>query len=552
MYWLVLAILVVAALAGFSAWQRAQKRRELLARLVAEWGRPREKDRDPVLRTCHARYAETTGELDAGTWSDLDLDSVFAFLDRTESEIGQQWLYHRLRSTAHTEQTTAGFGAGVERLRADPALRTKLQVALSALAGHGARSLWDLALDPIDMLPAWTMVFPIFALSMLASIVLVPWFPSLVVVLLAGVFVGLTLRVRLSWRVIPLAAPFSRLGTLLSVGRRLAAFPTLPSDALKTLLATRLPRLAALSRLSPLLARDPSRTSEMENLVFEYLNLLFCIDANAMLLGVRALRRHQDDLREVLEAVSELDVMVSVASVRDGAEAWTAPQVSAAEGPVVLDDVRHPLVPCCVPNSLTFGPPGGVLLTGANMTGKSTFLRTVGLAAVLGQTIDTVFAKSYQAPWVDVGSCVSPRDDVLRGKSYYQDEAERVVALLTRAPTGRTRLCLFDEMFRGTNAADRIAASADVLRYLASARNGDSARSGKTADRCLVLAATHDLELVGLLEGRFAPYHFGDRITDTGLEFDYLLHPGPTTSRNALALLRLLGAPPEIGIIAKN
>jgi DNA mismatch repair ATPase MutS len=104
-------------------------------------------------------------------------------------------------------------------------------------------------------------------------------------------------------------------------------------------------------------------------------------------------------------------------------------------------------------------------------------------------------------------------------------------------------------MFRGTNAADRIAASADVLRYLASARDGNSTRgAGKAADRdrCLVLAATHDLELVGLLDGRFAPYHFGDRITDTGLEFDYLLHPGPTTSRNALALLRLLGAPPEI------
>lgn len=547
MYWLPVAFIVVAAFLGSSAWQRARKRRELLARLAAEWGRPREKERDPALRTCHDRYAPTTGELDAGTWNDLDLDSVFAFLDRTESEIGQQWLYHRLRSTAHTEQTTAEFGTGVERVRADQALRTNLQVVLSALASHGAGSLWDLALDPIEVLPSWTVIFPIFALSMLGSLALLPWFPSLVLALLVGVFVGLTLRVRLSWRVIPLAAPFARIGTLLSVGRRLAGSPTLPSDALRAILATRLPRLTALSRLSPLLARDPSRTSEVENLVFEYLNLLFCVDANALLLGVRALRRHQDDLRGVLEAVAELDVMISVASVRDGAESWTSPRFAGAGSPVVLDEVRHPLVPGCVPNSLRFGPPGGVLLTGANMTGKSTFLRTVGLAAVLGQTIDTAFAQSYEAPWMDVGSCVSPRDDVLRGKSYYQDEAERVVSLLTKAPTGRTRLCLFDEMFRGTNAADRIAASADVLRYLASARDGDSP-GGKTADRCLVLAATHDLELVGLLDGRFAPYHFGDRITDTGLEFDYLLHPGPTTSRNALALLRLLGAPPGIGV----
>lgn len=94
----------------------------------------------------------------------------------------------------------------------------------------------------------------------------------------------------------------------------------------------------------------------------------------------------------------------------------------------------------------------------------------------------------------------------------------------------RTHLFLVDELFRGTNAVERIAAGESVLRELIS--------DGKDFKPHIAIAATHDGELVDLLNDRYSPYHFGDAIGQNGLVFDYHLVPGPTTSRNAITLLQ--------------
>jgi len=107
---------------------------------------------------------------------------------------------------------------------------------------------------------------------------------------------------------------------------------------------------------------------------------------------------------------------------------------------------------------------------------------------------------------------------------------------LVRACAGpMPHLFLLDEMFRGTNAVERIAAGQSVLIELI--------ENGKPH---VVVAATHDNELVDLLSGSYAPFHFGDALTDQSLTFDYHLRPGRATSRNAIALLRLNGAPPAL------
>jgi DNA mismatch repair ATPase MutS len=316
------------------------------------------------------------------------------------------------------------------------------------------------------------------------------------------------------------------------------------------------------------------------------------------MIGVRELRRHQQDVHRIFQAVGEIDAALSIASVREGVAlarlkpcptrvvdagiraAWTRPRFAEDGQPVVLEDLHHPLIENAVPNSVTLGPPAGLLVTGANMTGKSTFLRTVGVNVVLAQSIDTVFASAYRAPWLSVASCITPSDDLQAGKSYYQAEVETLVAMLAGTPSRGTRLYLFDELFRGTNTLDRIGAASAVLAYLIRTRTLGAQDSNPTVhssgcrdqgsgikgsasrlpvhDPCrpnadgdahslvsLVIAATHDLELVTLLPD-YVVVHFGDRLTADGLQFDYRLRPGPTTTRNAIALLGVLGAPPEV------
>ena len=169
------------------------------------------------------------------------------------------------------------------------------------------------------------------------------------------------------------------------------------------------------------------------------------------------------------------------------------------------------------------------------MSGKSTLLRTVGVTAVLAQTINTCLAVRYHAPIFKVRSCIGRADDLVAGKSYYTVEVDAVLDLVRASVDSVPHLFLFDELFRGTNAVERIAAGQAVLRELIA--GGAGTRSH------VALAATHDAELVDLLHDTFAACHFGDAVGPDGLVFDHRLQPGPATTRNAIALLRLHGAP---------
>jgi DNA mismatch repair ATPase MutS len=184
---------------------------------------------------------------------------------------------------------------------------------------------------------------------------------------------------------------------------------------------------------------------------------------------------------------------------------------------------------------VTLGPPYGLLVTGANMAGKSTFIRTVGVTTILAQTIHTCLATRYSSPVLFVSSALRVDDDLLTGRSYYLVEVETLVARVKAASSSSPHLFLLDELFRGTNAVERIAAAEAVLVALAGPPAG--------AARHRVLAATHDGELVSLLRGLYDTSHFADALSADGLVFDYHLRPGPTSTRNAIALLRLEGAP---------
>ena len=197
--------------------------------------------------------------------------------------------------------------------------------------------------------------------------------------------------------------------------------------------------------------------------------------------------------------------------------------------------LRHPLVASAVPNSITLGPPHGILVTGSNMSGKTTFVRTLGVATVLAQTINTCLATAYDAPVFHVRSCIGRADDLLHGKSYYLVEVEAVMALVEASRSGEPHLFLFDELFRGTNAVERIAVAEAVLQELLANQTH------------VVVAATHDGELVHLLRHLYVPYHFTDALGPRGLVFDYRLQVGPATTRNAITLLKLHGAPDRAG-----
>ena len=240
----------------------------------------------------------------------------------------------------------------------------------------------------------------------------------------------------------------------------------------------------------------------------------------------------------MVAASGDVDAAISVASYRESLTTWTRPQFGAPGSSFELEDVAHPLLQDAVPNSIVLRSGRGVLVTGSNMSGKSTFLRTAGVNAVLAQTIHTCLARSCTAPIFVVRSCIGRSDDLAGGKSYYLAEVEALLSLVEASDTEDCCLFLLDELFRGTNAIERIAAGEAVLRELLNQQG-----RGK---QHIALAATHDGELVDLLDDLFDAWHFGDSLGPDGLAFDHRLRHGPATSRNAIALLRLSGAPDSL------
>jgi MutS domain V len=491
----------------------------------------------------YGRQPASSGALDAMTWADLNMDAVFAFLDRTTCVLGSEVLYDRLRRQRRDEGDLAEFDGVANRLARDERARLDLQIELARITETYPAIAWQIALESLPPLPAWLCwISPgvtVFVTATIAATIVEPAFISLVVPVLLLAFVA---RAFIGERIAPWVSPFLAAAQIIEAARRVADLE--PADEPTTrAIAERLPRLRRLSRLARWLGQDPSRT-DLSSLIAEYFNLLFCVDGNVLLVAFGLADRHRRELCEVAEALGRLDAAIAVASVRAGGAEWTRPAFAGPTDPARFIGLRHPLVRDCVLNTVVLGPVDGVTVTGANMTGKSTFLRSLGTSVVLAQSIFTVFADAYDAPWMTVRTSISPTDELLEGKSLYQKEAETVVSVVAQAERPGVLLCLFDELFRGTNSVDRISATAAVCAYLVGPELNEPGAERRA--RCLVVVATHDLELVSHLAGSYAAFHFGDRIDANRLVFDYRLRPGVASSRNAIALLQILGAPPTV------
>jgi len=285
---------------------------------------------------------------------------------------------------------------------------------------------------------------------------------------------------------------------------------------------------AALSRLRSVLRTGGVTTRSGDGSAADLLLTVFLLDLIAYEFCKNKLGRCYDDVFTIHETLGRLDAAIAIASYRAslGGE-YALPRIAfAAQAPFLrAEGMIHPLLDDAVPNSIDTTQP--ILITGSNASGKSTFLKTAALCAVLAQGICTCPAASYTASAFRIYSSMALEDSLETGESYYIVETRSLKRILDAAD-GTPLLCVIDEVLRGTNTVERIAASCEVL--------GELAHRG-----VLCLAATHDIELCDLLCDRYALFHFTETVGESAMHFDYRIRPGKATSRNAINLLRLIG-----------
>ena len=230
----------------------------------------------------------------------------------------------------------------------------------------------------------------------------------------------------------------------------------------------------------------------------------------------------------MIEIMGTLEAVIAIASFREFLPFYSLPVLEESkEGYMEAEEVYHPMIPQAVSNSISIKR--GALLTGSNASGKSTFLKTVAINAILSQTIYTSVSKKYQAPFFRVYSSMSLRDNLAGNESYYMVEIKALRRILEALKEKDTPLLSFvDEVLRGTNTVERIAASSHILKEL-------------NQKHVLSFAATHDIELTYLLEKEYDNFHFTEEIKEGDILFSYKLFTGRTQSRNAIKLLELMG-----------
>ncbi|MCU0962471.1 MAG: hypothetical protein MUF48_20425 [Pirellulaceae bacterium] len=269
-------------------------------------------------------------------------------------------------------------------------------------------------------------------------------------------------------------------------------------------------------------------------------------DFHVLVLLERWQRRCAGLVRRWFEALAELEALGSLACLAFDHPQWCFPDVAAAHRELRATNLGHPLLPAavCVGNDVQVGPAGTILLvTGSNMSGKSTLLRALGVNVLLASAGGPACARTLELPQLIVTTSMRIEDSLEDGVSLFLAELRRLKQIVDQATEladrdDRTLLYLLDEVLQGTNSGERHVAVTRVLAHLVSTG-------------ALGAVSTHDLALAQApdLVACCRPVHFRETLHGDGADelmtFDYRLLPGVATTRNALRLLALVGlAPP--------
>lgn len=477
---------------------------------------------DAALRSLHA-VAPTSlvgrPSIDDATWRDLDLPQLLDRIAQACSPLGQLRLYGWLRAPAITEDDVPALEARHHLTRALTApTRDRLRPLLASLPRLPSLLLESLA--GAARLPSLGRTPAILATAAVLSSLLFHVSVQLGVLGVAAMFiVNLLYRMRVSATLESASASLRFLGAALHTAARAAQLPGDSWSAPRQRILTLLGRLRPVARA----VRELSFPALLDDFPGEYIRLFLLNDERRVSRSAALVAAHREPLTELLALLGELEAACATAA---WVEAQQLRPVERGGDSFLAIALRHPLLPTdSVANDLELS--GGLVITGSNMSGKSTFLRAVALNALLAQSVGWAAAERYRAPLVRVATSLRNDDQLLSGESYYFAEALRLRTLLELA-SAHPLLVAIDEPFRGTNTCERVAGSAAVVRGLR--------RAG-----AFVLVATHDRELGRLLTPALEEVHFADQWSEQGLRFDYRLRKGPATSRNAIRLMASLG-----------
>lgn len=524
-------VLIIALLfAGLiikSVYDMYKDKKRMMYRLKAEWGNAKDVEYAPgKIESIKKFYLNKSKDYDIDdiTWNDLDMDKLFILLNHTECAMGEEILYSMLRRPLTDKNELDYRNKLIDYFYTNESERMKLQGSLARIGRHKSFSFFDY-FGKIDQVKKEGNILHVLVnVIWLAGIAMLFVSSEIaLMIIIMNILFAISTYYRRKLQIDSYYSIINYLLKMLYSADKIAGL-SIPGinrelDALKA--ATH--RLSGIRRNSGIVL-NPNGGSIIDVIV-DYVRMLTHIDLIKFNSMIRIIGSNKDAIMEVHSIIGSLDAYIAIASFRSMKEntGWCVPKLTD-EKSINVTNIYHPFLEEPVFNS--YNSDKCALITGSNASGKSTFLKTIAISGVMAQTVATVCASSYKAACFRIMTSMALNDNIFNNQSYFIVELQslkRIVDSGNDIPV----LCCIDEVLRGTNTIERIAASGQILRSLS--------ESG-----ALCFAATHDIELAAILSMYYDNYHFRENIINDNIEFDYILREGSAVTRNAINLLQIL------------
>jgi DNA mismatch repair ATPase MutS len=517
-------------------YDRKTARIKLIQKLKKEWGQvPEEEYTLEEFKSITAYYQSCKDEdhdIDDITWNDINMDQVYMLINNTSCAIGEEYLYSLLRKIKFEEKELKERNRLTEFFQKDADKRLQLQVVLKGMGKLRNISVYEY-INKLDSLPLQNSLKQyLMAGGLLLSIAVIFFNPPFGGTLTLFMVVNNIIQYyRSKAEVDAYFTVCSYIIRLLDSIKGIAKLDIAEIKTYKDQLLETEKKFARFKKGSSIVAgKNPN--GDMADIILDYVRMLFHTDLIKFNSMLDCFKKNRSALNEMFENIGILDSMIAVASFRTMMDYYCIPELKHETKPFLeAEELYHPMIDEPVANSIS--EQKCVLITGSNASGKSTFIKTLAINAILSQTIYTSMCKSYKASYFQIASSMALQDNIFSKESYYIVEIKSLKRIIDRLNKDIPTLCFVDEVLRGTNTLERIAASSEILYSISQAN-------------ALCFAATHDIELTHILENYYSNYHFQEQIMDNNILFDYKLFKGRAISKNAIKLLSIIGYSEEI------
>ncbi len=473
----------------------------------------------------HRRNKETS--LYDQTWNDMNMDRVFARIDSCSSLAGEERLYAMLREPFSDRDEIKRRDGLIRYFDGNDTLSEAYKKRLAEI-GSDIKVPASVTMAGLEKIPSQGNAgHVICAFLGVLSIAMIFISPSLgLLIFLAVLILNISTYFKRKGEVGEYLACYIYIIRSYRAARLMLSVPDDEDKPYREALRIAVRELKGVVRGSFLITGGRGLTGGIINMVLDYLRIFFHLDLIKFNSMTKNVLKHRDDIVRMSDALGEIDAFIAVASFRRSLPYWCVPEYTD-DTSFSAAGLCHPLLDAPVSADVRVSGKGA-LITGSNASGKSTFLRSAALAAILGQSIATVYAKSYASSRFRIVSSMTVSDDIASGSSYYMAEIKALKHVMEAAASSLQVLCFVDEVLKGTNTIERIAASSEILKSL-------------VRDNVICFAATHDTELTEMLSGYYSNHHFEEDIADNDVRVSYRLMEGPATTRNAIKLLGIMG-----------